>query len=353
MNYLIVQQWPSTKGNHAGMSHMCDMLVSLYPDQYKKIELDDLLFIPQRRFFLTSLLFSKFDQWRYARKFHKKQLKEIRDMLLNLKVNDSVFLLEYHLLQADQIYLATFLKKHYPKVRRIGLSHLTPSNLVASGFTKEKLIEWSNAIDLQLTLGSSLSHYFESIGISKDKIQTGFHYVDSDYYKPNFSIFPKTRPVAIAMGNLQRNFQLLADIVQETQCVDWIICCGDKYSEMQKLFKSKANIQLKNRLPEAKLKALMEQADISINVLDDTVGSNVITTSMAMGLAIVASDVGSIRDYCDESNCIFCKNTMDDFKSSITNLTANTNLMKQMQKSSLKKSQKFKIGNIHRWFNQL
>ena len=335
------------------MCHMCDMLVSLYPNQYKKIELEDLLFIPQRRFFLTSLLFSKFDQWRYTRNFHKKQLAKIRDTLHNLKDNDKIFLLEYHLLQVDQIYLAKYLKKHYPTIRRIGLSHLTPSNLIASGFTKEKIIEWSNAIDLQLTLGSSLSYYFESIGIPKDKIRTGFHYVDGGYYKPNSSVSQNTRPTAIAMGNLQRNYQLLANIVQETQCVDWIICCGNNYSEIHSLFKPSANLQLKKHLPEAKLKELMDQADISVNVLDDTVGSNVITTSMAMGLAMVASDVGSIRDYCDESNCIFCKNTVDDFKKNINNLASDIKLTKQMQQSSLEKSQKFKIENIHRWFNQL
>ena len=39
MNYLIVQQWPNTKGNHAGMSHMCDLLVKNHPKEYRKIEI--------------------------------------------------------------------------------------------------------------------------------------------------------------------------------------------------------------------------------------------------------------------------------------------------------------------------
>lgn len=51
----------------------------------------------------------------------------------------------------------------------------------------------------------------------------------------------------------------------------------------------------------------MAKADLSLNVMEDTVGSNVITTSMAMGLGLIVTDVGSIRDYCDESNAFSVK----------------------------------------------
>ena len=36
----------------------------------------------------------------------------------------------------------------------------------------------------------------------------------------------------------------------------------------------------------------MNDSDISLNVMKDTIGSNVICTSMATGLAMVVSDVG-------------------------------------------------------------
>ena len=36
MKYLIVQDWHNTRGNHAGMEHMCDMLVERFPDEYVK-----------------------------------------------------------------------------------------------------------------------------------------------------------------------------------------------------------------------------------------------------------------------------------------------------------------------------
>ena len=39
MNYLVVQDWPSTHGNHAGMLHMCNMLKSKYPNDYEVVVL--------------------------------------------------------------------------------------------------------------------------------------------------------------------------------------------------------------------------------------------------------------------------------------------------------------------------
>ena len=37
MKYLIVQEWMNTKGNHAGMKHMCDLLVEKFPGKYEMV----------------------------------------------------------------------------------------------------------------------------------------------------------------------------------------------------------------------------------------------------------------------------------------------------------------------------
>ena len=71
------------------------------------------------------------------------------------------------------------------------------------------------------------------------------------------------------------------------------------------LFSGLKNATLVGDVPEAELKHYMNDSDISLNVMKDTIGSNVICTSMATGLAMVVSDVGSIRDYCDETNACF------------------------------------------------
>lgn len=97
----------------------------------------------------------------------------------------------------------------------------------------------------------------------------------------------------------------------------------------------------------------MSNVDISVNILEDTVGSNVITTSMAMGLAIICSDVGSIRDYCTTENCEFCNNTKEDFVKAINRMENDRNRVYQMKLKSMKLSRKLSIENIDKWLSSL
>ena len=95
-------------------------------------------------------------------------------------------------------------------------------------------------------------------------------------------------------------------------------------------------------VPEAELKHYMNDSDISLNVMKDTIGSNVICTSMATGLAMVVRDVGSIRDYCDETNeC----SSPDDFIKNNMILANDRELLNSLKKMSLKKAQQFSIDN--------
>ena len=352
MNYLIAQQWPNTKGNHTGMSHMCDLLVRLYPKEYSKIEMDQTLNVPIRRHRITRLLFKHIDLWFYKRRFFKEYLKRCQGMFLQLQEDDKIFLLEYHLPGTDQYTLAKYLKRKYPQNQLIALSHLTPSHLSILGFNKKKIQQWEKYIDKQLTLGSSLSIFFKKNGINSKKIFTGFHYVDNKYYTTTIAQSTNKKQLkAIAMGNIQRNYSLLAEVIRGTPDIDWIICCGQ--DDLTEIIPSTPNVQLVNYVKESELKRLMRISDVSVNIFDDTIGSNVITTSMAMGLAIIASDVGSIRDYCSSENCLFCKNKAIFFIQSLNKLKNNPNTLYEMRKKSLEMSKRFSIENFHHWLQTI
>ena len=51
---------------------------------------------------------------------------------------------------------------------------------------------------------------------------------------------------------------------------------------------------------------------------------------MATGLAMVVSDVGSIRDYCDETNACFCSSP-DDFIKNIMILANDRELLNSLK----------------------
>ena len=356
MKYLIVQDWQSTHGNHAGMKHMCDLLVAKYPDEYKMFVKECPRTWNSPHTFMEKIcwrLYGKYAKEHYLMKTYPLEYLELcSPMFSNLKAGDEVFLLEYMLPWASQYELACYIRKEYPNVKIYALSHLTCKYFGEMTAKEPDLIQkWAKPVDKLLTLGSSLSSYFEKAGVSKEKISTGFHYVDSDYYQKQQPMKSNSPLKVIMMGALQRDYGMLAEVVKQCPDVHWIICRGRK--NVDDLFPKTPNVELKGFLEEDELRHQMDIADVSLNVMEDTVGSNVITTSMAMGLAMVVSDVGSIRDYCNDENALFCQNNVEQFVRSIKKLQNNLQLVLRMKKASLENSKRLQIDNINRWFFKL
>lgn len=356
MKYLIVQDWRSTHGNHAGMKHMCDLLVSKYPNDYEMYVKD----IPRAwgaPKSLTEKILWKFfgarEKKQYLEKTYPQEYLQLcKPMFAKLQDSDEIFLLEYMLPWASQYELACYIRENYPKVKIYALSHLTCKYFDEMLSQESNLIKkWAEPVDKLLTLGSSLSAYFEKAGIPKDKISTGFHYVDSDFYQKQDTIEVHNPLRVIMMGALQRDYGMLSEIVKCCPEVYWTICRGRK--NVDDLFPKSPNVELKGFLEEEELRHQMDIADVSLNIMEDTVGSNVITTSMSMGLAMIVSDVGSIRDYCNEKNTLFCSFDKDSFINSIRMLENNSAKLEQMKAASINNANRLRIDNINKWFSNL
>lgn len=352
MKYLIVQDWPSTHGNHAGMLHMCNLLQEMYPQDYKVIvkacpvDIKEIGWIGTR--FLRRRIRKIYEKWIYPYSF----VKLVKKNVPYFSENDEVFLLEYLFPETSQFQLAKYLRKRYPEIKIYALSHLTPTFAEKKYKNYPTLIrKWSVPIDKMLTLGSSLSMYFEMNGVSCKKISTGFHYVDKVYYHPSQNKKNNVTLKVITIGAMARNYPLLSEIVASTSDVEWIICKGNK--NVDGLFPATPNVHVLGFLSEDELRHQMDMADVSISVMDDTIGSNVITTALAMGLAQVVSDTGSIRDYCTTENAIFCQNTVDDFVKAINYLSTHRAEVEVMKNAALQQAKCFSVENVNEWFSSL
>jgi len=339
MKYLVCYVWNNTRGNHAGMAHMCDLLKEKWPKEYKVIK-----FYQERDFNIWPS--KKLN--RYTRELLKFILDKIAwlkvsRMINNISDQDKVFLLEYLVPDLEDMrVIASTIKKKNKITKVLALSHLTPSRLDSLfAMDDKKMAEWSNEVDAMLTLGSSLSNYFIQHGVEKRKVYTLFHYVDLQYYQSTFQKHNEVR--VLLQGNLQRNFELIEKIIQQCPDVRFVMCSGVLSLDQ---FKKYSNVDLYGFIEESNLRQLMDDSDISLNVMEDTVGSNVIVTSMAMGLAMVVSDVGSIHDYCDEGNAIFCK-TENDFITQIHTLSNDKDKIKEMRLNSINKSKSLSIDRFH------
>lgn len=356
MKYLIVQDWQSTHGNHAGMKHMCDLLVAKYHGEYEMYVKECPKLWKSPKTLVEKIrwhIYDKYVKRRYINKTYQKEYLELcKPMFSKLKDGDEVFLLEYMIPWASQYELACYIRKKNPNVRIYALSHLTCKFFDGMTANDPDMIQkWAKPVDKLLTLGSSLSLYFEKAGIPKDKISTGFHYVDSEYYHKMTEIEVHTPLRVIMMGALQRDYGMLSEIVKRCPNVHWIICRGRK--NVDGLFPKTTNVELMGFLEEDELRHQMDIADVSLNIMEDTVGSNVITTSMAMNLAIVVSDVGSIRDYLDEKKSVLVPNNINSISLAIQRLVQKPECVLEMKKSMSQKSEKLSVEYVNRWFSNL
>lgn len=337
MIYLIAQDWCNTSGNHAGMKYLCNKMCEMYPDIYSSIIIPDYIGVRKNK----NIIIRKLNNLK-TKFLHRVQERRIyRSLHKTIKENDSILIMEYMDLTYSMLGFANRIKRTFPQIKLGAMVHLVPEKLDVV-LKNKNINEWLEPIDRIFTLGTSLTDYFIKKGVNANKIFTTFHYVDEYYYKPT-AISNKPTPTIIAMGNQARNISLLSKIISQNSNAHFIICQG--VLDLKPVLGNMSNVTLIPFVNEDTLRAYMDKSDISLNVMTDTIGSNVIVTSLSMGLAMICSDVGSIRDYCDESNTIFCNN-IEDYSNAIRLLTESPDLLYKMKLSAYNKRRGFSINKF-------
>ncbi|MDD3079178.1 MAG: glycosyltransferase [Paludibacter sp.] len=315
--YIIYYEWANTVNNHAGMAYLAQKIKDKYPENirlFKHIHRFDFNYWLRKLYIVYSPIYSF--------------LLSIY-IYLTIKENDIVLFLEYeNHLPGNEQYIARILRRMGLENKFIALIH-HPEKVLKKMFTELQIIDDLSYVDKVLCFGSSLKKYLSQLKKSTDIIQT-YHYVDIDFYSPtkvdNYE--NKERLKVICIGNQLRNYKLLYNVARLCSEIDFIICKGlNKDMEFDGL----NNVKSFGYLNEQSLLDLMCSCDISLNIMNDTVGSNVIVTSLACGLAIVSSDVGSIRDYCNETNSILCPNNDYSFQKALLFLNGNRDVCNSMK----------------------
>ncbi len=325
MIHFICQEWSSTKGNHAGMVHLFNQIHDLDGAKTR------IWILPIRKKRINYLFV-----W----------LCLLLKLIVKTKSCDVVFFTEcLSMGNTDQSLMAKWLRVFRPAITICGMVHLIPS-LLENLYPKKDYSLRLDALDKIITLGSSLTSYLVKHGCCEGKIATSFHYVDSSYYDFKRESQQDCHQLeCLVMGNLGRDFPQIAQIAKQVHNIRFLVCKGRK--EVSHIFQGIPNVELFGYMEENELRSLMERADISLNVMEDTIGSNVICTSLAMSLAMVCSDVGSIRDYCDEQNACFCSNT-EEFIAVLNRLSDNPLQIRSMQSHSYELSKRLQIKPFYK-----
>ena len=342
MKILISQDWANTRDNHTGISFICRVMEKHSPERFKAIAIP---MMGEPKFLFFSKRLAHF-VWKV--KQNKIIYKMCMVQMAVLSDKDEIFLMEY---MDSSLYsylkIACKIKKTFPQTKIYGLSHLVPSKLDAM-FDNCTLQKWTEPIEKILTFGHSLSKYYINRGISPNKIYTMFHPVDQYYVNDNICL--NNDFVVVVMGNQMRDEDTLVEVVKNNSNIKFKIFQGMK--DYTKLFSSCKNVELLPFVDEKILKSHMKSSDVSLNVMKDVVGSNIIVTSLGMGLAMVCTDTGSIRDYCSDANCFFC-DTVESYSNALQKLKIDKSLLLRMKEESNRKAKDLTIDIFCSLFNSL
>jgi len=328
--YLIYFEWSNTKGNHAGMSYLANRLAS----DYENVKLIKMI--------------SGKSKW-------KKVLNLLYIWVISMRIKltseegDCVFLMEFLARSCFQDKLATLLHRFGFKGKIIGLVHLAGSHLMEIYKSKELIRLKMELLDKCVVLGSSLASFLKDEVGFRSTIKT-FHYVDTDYYKPKVGDRVAGPVRVLCLGNIKRDFNTLRELILSLPTIHFDICQG--MLNLQPYFDDCNNVTLHGFVSEDELLCLMQNNDICLSIMIDTVGSNVITTSLATGLILVVSDVGSIRDYCTDE-CSFLCNDFNDYKQSIQKIAENLSLISQFKIKAIERGKMFSYNNFRNEFEKI
>lgn len=337
MKYLIYRDWPNTSKNHAGIKYLCYTLSERYPNDFIALPTPTASVKWKKSRFG---LIQKFYNWHGQKQKKRKENDEVKAfadrLILLLKPKDEIFFMEYMHPMVGQQRIVEALLALGCNNRMLGMAHMPPK-FMDENFSDEELKKWVNPMDCIITLGHTLTNYFRSRGIAEKKLYTTFHYVDDYYLIPEVKIHEDFK--VFTMGYNYRDNQLLYNIITSCKDIHFVVCEGVGNMQEFRL----PNVTLLPFIPEEELRDWMAECDVSLNVMYDTIGSNVIVTSLGMGMAMVCSNVGSIHDYCDEANTLFCKNQRD-FVSSIRLLYENKERLQAMRMSARLKAEAFSLN---------
>lgn len=319
--YIVCAIWDNTKDNHAGMYYLAKKIKNKLGSQCILIGLPT----KWNRFIFPIIPFINLIIAFYIR--------------IISRPGDILFLMEFLLPRCGQYYFAKIL---HSKLKVLAIAHLVPE-LINKVYTTSSLRKELNYVHKLFVLGHSLKDFLISKGIDDSKISTTFHYVDTEYYKSTKDLYGDTLNI-ICMGNMQRDYGNLVSIIKSCPFATFHICMGMKYSDVGH-YKELNNVKTYGFLQEEELLELMQSCDISLNVMYDTIGSNVITTSLATGLVVVASDVGSIRDYIIDGENGYLFSDINDAILILNSLDKNRDDLKKISNAGIKRARQLDIKN--------
>lgn len=180
--------------------------------------------------------------------------------------------------------------------------------------------------------------------LSADRIQFIPHPIDVSFFAP-----PRMKPPnggsVLSVGIHLRDFDLIAEIaplIHETTGAEWTVVAPHSAEAVKR-----ARVQWLSNLTDSELLRVYQETSVCALPLKDATANNALLEAMACGLPIVVSDVGSIRDYVDESCAILvAPGDRSGFSRAVTDLLQDSARREQLGRAARRRASSFSVPDV-------
>ena len=148
-------------------------------------------------------------------------------------------------------------------------------------------------IDHVTLMSSSQLEYFERI-LPRDRLSVVLHGIDVDFFAPDAGRVAASKVRCLTVGSYLRDWPLFAAIaralVRRSDIELHVV------STSAPVFDA-ANVRMHRRIDDEALRQLYRQSDLLVLPLIDATANNALLEAMASGVAVVARDLPSLREY--------------------------------------------------------
>jgi glycosyltransferase involved in cell wall biosynthesis len=191
------------------------------------------------------------------------------------------------------------------------------------------------SLDAIIIMSKTQQAFFETCGVSSQKIHCIPHGIDTDFFTPGTLSKHTDDFIVLAVGNYRRNFSLLRKVVvgleQHPEIRFKVIGANVDPS----YFSDSKNVELLNNVTDLELLEMYQSASCLLLTVEDATANNALLEGMACGLPIVAEKVGGIPQYVNEECAILTdQSRAEPLIEAIMSLSKNSVDQKEMAQAS-------------------
>jgi len=187
--------------------------------------------------------------------------------------------------------------------RLVATFHHPPRFFAEWGVTGTYLRNLSGVV----ILGESQRSYFEGF-VPPSSIHFVPHGIDTEYFTPASPVRPEGGFRCLTVGSWLRDHETLratAHAFQSSPGSDRVTFDIVGHPDGKKFYADCPNVTFSSNLSEPELLSLYHRADLAVIPLTDCVANNALLEAMSCRVPVVVTDIGSIRDYANDTCAAF------------------------------------------------